>query len=145
MQTPPPTLRSSDVNRSRGGTSRLISGYDGLHLHHEALLTLVRKIQAAADDGDAQRLEQAAELFLDALTTHVGDEAGAMSKLFPAEERILRRGQVRLLALTTELIREAADGCSESPERCVNRAEEVLALLTLQARDERFALHDPVA
>jgi hypothetical protein len=118
---------------------------DFLHLHHEALLTVARKIPAAAEDGDVLRLEQAAELFLDALTTHVGDEAGAMIKLLPAEARILRRGQVRLLSLATELIRDAAAGCSESPRRCVNRTEEVLALLTLQARDERFALHDPVA
>lgn len=118
---------------------------DGLHLHHEALLTVARKIQAAADDGDVQRLEQAADLFVDALATHVDDEAGAMTKLSPAEARILRRGQVRLLAFATELIREATHGCSESPRRCVNRTEEVLALLTLQAKDERLALHDPVA
>jgi len=131
--------------RHGGRTGRSGLKGDGLHLHHEALLTVARKIQAAADDGDVQRLEQAAEFFLDALATHVDDEAGAMTKLSPAEARILRRGQVRPLAFATELIREASHGCSESPRHCVNRTEEVLALLTLQAKDERLALHDPVA
>jgi len=129
------------LHRGRIGRSRL-SGCS-LHLHHEDLLTVARKIEAAAADGDVQRLEQAAGLFLDALTTHVGDEAGAMARLSPAEERILRRGQVRLLAFANDLITEATHGCSKSPRRCVNRAEEVLALLRLQAGDERLALHDP--
>ena len=108
-------------------------------------MTVAREIQAAANDGDVQRLQRTAELFLDALRTHVCDEAGAMACLSPTEARILRRGQLQLLALATEVVRDAADGCSESPRRCADRAEEVLAFLTLQARDERLALHDPAA
>ncbi|MGH9080645.1 MAG: hypothetical protein ACRDYE_11345 [Acidimicrobiales bacterium] len=145
MRMPRPTLRSSDASRGRAATSRFASDFNGLHLRHEALLTLVRKIQAAADDGDAPRLEQTAELLLDVLTTHIGDEAGAMTKLSPSEARILRRGKLRLLAQANQLIRAAADGCSESSGRCVDLTEEMLALLTLQARDERFALQDPAA
>lgn len=106
---------------------------------------MAREIQAAAYDGDEQRLQRTAELFLDAFRTHVCDEAGAMASLSPTEVRLLRRGQARLLALATGVLRDAAGGCSGPPRRCANRAEELLAFLTLQARDERCALHDPAA
>lgn len=106
---------------------------------------MAREIQAAAYDGDEQRLQRTAELFLDAFRTHLCDEAGAMASLSPTEGRLLRRGQSQLLALATGVLRDPAGGCSESPRHCADRAEEVLALLTLLARDERRALHDPAA
>lgn len=153
MRTQPPTVRRSDVSRGLlpfrrtlvAGTHRLSRDGYGVHLQHEALLTLARKVQAAADDGDVQRLQQVTAFFLEALTTHLRDEASSVSRLLPAEARILLRGQARLLTLATELIREAADGCSGPPQRCGNHTEELLASLTLQAHDERIALFDPAA
>lgn len=115
------------------------------HLLHEALLTLARKVHAAALDDDPQRLQQAALHLIDTLVVHVSDEAHAMSRLSPPQARILGRGQQRLLTAATELVDEAVGGCTYPPEWCRNRTEELLALLALQARDERVALHDPTA
>jgi len=120
-------------------------GGQGLHLHHEALLTLARKIHAAALDDDPQRLEQATLYLFDALASHLRDETVAMTTLSPAQARILERGQQRLLALAAELVDEAASGCTQPPERCRRCTEEFLAFLALQARDERIALDDPAA
>lgn len=116
-----------------------------MHLHHEALLTLARKVYAAAGDGDPKRLEQAAGLFLDALSTHVGDEAVAMTQLSPGDARILRRGHGRLLTIAAELTANGANGCLGVPQRCASRAEELLALLVLQARDEQRVWPDAAA
>jgi hypothetical protein len=41
---------------------------------HEELLTLARKVQAAASDGDSDRLERASVKLYDALLAHVGAE-----------------------------------------------------------------------
>jgi len=111
----------------------------------EALLTLARKVHAAADDDDPQRLEQAALHLFDALATHVRDEDVTMGALSPALVRILGRGQERLLSLAAELAAEAAAGCTSTSELCRTRTEELLALLVLQARDEHVALYDPAA
>ena len=110
----------------------------------EALLTLARKVHAAADD-DPQCLEQAALHLFDALATHVRDEDVTMGALSPALVRILGRGQERLLSLAAELAAEAAAGCTSTSELCRTRTEELLALLVLQARDEHVALYDPAA
>ncbi len=121
------------------------TGEHAVHLPHEALLTLARKVHAAADDDDPQRLEQAALHLFDALATHVRDEDVTMGALSPALVRILGRGQERLLSLAAELAAEAAAGCTSTSELCRTRTEELLALLVLQARDEHVAPYDPAA
>jgi len=114
-------------------------------LGHEGLLTLARKVHATTGDRDVQRLAQLAREFTDALAVHLDDEVVAMTHLPPAQARILRRGQQRLSSAAEALVGEAARGCPGPPLTCSGRAEELVALLVLQARDERLALHDPAA
>ncbi len=116
-----------------------------LPLGHEALLTLARKVRAAADDTDAHRLEEAARLFALALERHLRAEAVPLSQMVPAQARILRRGQHRIGALAAALVADATGGCSAPHRECRSRADELVALLSLQARDEHLALGRPAA
>ena len=108
-------------------------------LDHEALLTLARKVYAAASDGDLDHVKTAAGEFASALFGHLQEEASTMHRLTPAEERILHRGQDRLWSAATELLRNADESCPHPAEYCSGRAEELLALMMLQAHDERRA------
>lgn len=114
-------------------------------LRHEALLTLARKVQAAAEDGDIHRLEQAASYLLDELAPHVLDERTALVTLAPSEERMLARGQAHLVSDAAALVEATTTGCAGQTKQCVNRVQELLTRLYLQARDERLAFHDPAA
>jgi uncharacterized protein YigA (DUF484 family) len=111
---------------------------------HERLLTLARKAYAAADT-DAERLEEDMTAFVHLLAGHLGHEVPMLTRIPLAEARILRRGQARLAAAARRLLATAATDCVGSPALCAIRAEELLALLTLQARDERLALHAATA
>lgn len=131
--------------RSRNAPRRQPTpGHHGC-LRHEALLTLVRKAQAAAEDGDIHRLEQAVSHLLDELALHILDERSALVTLAPSEERILARGQGHLLSDVAALAEATSTGCAGQTKQCVNRVQEVLTRLYLQARDERLAFHDPAA
>lgn len=114
-------------------------------LNHEALLTLARKVRAAAADGDPERLENAAMRFSVALDRHLKTEARSLMRLVPAEARMLRRGQDRICALAAELLVDASRGCPVPHRDCRSRTEQLVALLSLQARDERHALDQPAA
>jgi hypothetical protein len=114
-------------------------------LRHEALLTLARKARAAAEDGDIHRLEQAVSRLLDELALHILEERPALMALPPSDERILARGQGHLLFEVAALAEATATGCAGQTKQCVNRAQELLSRLYLQARDERLAFHDPAA
>lgn len=114
-------------------------------LGHEALLTLARKVRAAATDSDPERLEEAARRFSVALDRHLQAEVGSLMRMVPAEARMLRRGQDRICALAAELLDDASGGCPVTHRDCRSRTEELVALLSLQARDERHALHCPAA
>lgn len=107
-------------------------------LGHEALLTLARKTEAAARDGDRARVEAAAARLLRALVAHVGAERVDVVHLTGDESRLLTLGQQHLATLVEEL--EAA---AQSPEpgecRCVTLAQQLSAELRLQADDERLA------
>lgn len=111
-------------------------------LDHDALLTLARKAHAAAGDADLERLADDLGLFVLALAAHLDREMPLLTHIPPAEARLLRRGQARVSAATRSLLHEATTSCSEPPDQCAALAEDLLALLTLQARDERMALHD---
>lgn len=110
-------------------------------LGHEALLTLARKVSAAADDADVEHLSRSVRQFADALATHLRSEGATMTTVTPAEERILHRGQSRLRSLTAGLLWDADHECPHRLGYCSSRAEELLALLTIQAHDESRALH----
>lgn len=110
---------------------------------HERLLTLARRINAAAGDGDVERLRRAVTEFADALADHLQTERPRMASVTPAEERILRRGQARLWSSTSELLHDARGSCEGRRGACASHAEELLAQLTMQAHDEARSLADP--
>ena len=110
-------------------------------LDHDGLLTLARKAHAAAGDADTARLTENIGAFVHALVHHLEDELPTLVRLAPAEARLVRRGQARVSTAARALLRDAAGGCAGPEHRCAARAEELLALLTLQALDERLALH----
>lgn len=114
-------------------------------LDHDGLLTLARKAHAAACDVDVERLTDGLGAFAHALAEHLGYETPMLTRLPPAEARLIRRGQARVSAAAEALLHEAEGGCASPSHRCAARAEELLALLTLQARDERLALHNPAS
>ena len=136
---------SREHRRSRTtGWQRPTTGHHG-RLRHEALLTLARKARAAAEDGDILRLEQAASHLLDELALHILDERSALVRLPPGEERLLARGQGHLLSDVAAFAEATSTGCAGQAEQCVDRVQELLTRLYLQARDERLAFHDPAA
>lgn len=113
-------------------------------LDHAGLLTLARKAHLAAEDADAQRLAYDLDLFVDALVDHLDHEAAILARLSSGKVHLMRRRQAEISATARELLAEARTSCTGSTPRCAARAEELLALLTLQARDERLAFDDPV-
>lgn len=114
-------------------------------LDHEALLTLARKVCAAATDADVGHLTASARELEHALLGHLQHEAVTMRQIPPGDERILNRGQERLWSAVTGLVWDADHGCPHAPGYCASRAEELLALLTLQAHDEHRVFSRRVA
>lgn len=110
-------------------------------LDHNGLLTLARKVHAAADDADPARLSEDLGAFVHALAHHLDREAPTLTRLPPPDARLVRRGQARVSAAARALLRDAEGGCAGPGRRCAARAEELLALLTIQTLDERVALH----
>ena len=104
---------------------------------HEELLTLARKLRAAAADGDPDRVEAASLKLYDALLAHLDAEQPELRRLPPPELRVLARGQRRLLDELAEL---AARAHMTGPCHCASRAAGLNARLSLQATDERLAL-----
>lgn len=104
---------------------------------HEELLTLARKLHAAATDRDPDRVEAASLELYDALVAHLGAEQADLHRLPPPELRLLARGQHRLLDELAELAARAHMG---APCRCATGTADVVARLSLQATDERLAL-----
>lgn len=109
-------------------------------MSHEALLTLACKVRAAADDGDPERLEQTTRRFSAALAGHLRYESAALGRMAPAEARLLKKGQGRICSLAADLLDDATRGCPVAHRDCRSRADELVALLRLQARDEQHTL-----
>lgn len=107
---------------------------------HDGLLTLANKVHAAAQDADAERLQAATRRFADVLAAHLRDEAPELARLAPADARILRRGQARLVATAEAVLEQACERCARAGGRCSARTEELLALVAIQIRDEHRAL-----
>ncbi len=110
-------------------------------LDHDGLLTLARKAHAAAGDADAARLTESLCVFVHTLAHHLDHEIPSLMRLPPAEARLVRRGQARVSAAARVLLRDAESGCADSGRRCAARTEALLALLAIQARDERLVFH----
>lgn len=110
-------------------------------LDHDGLLTLARRAHAAAGDADTGRLAEELGAFVHALAHHLDREVPTLTRLAPADARLVRRGQARVLAAARALLSDAEGSCAGPGGRCAARAEELLALLTLQALDERVSLH----
>jgi hypothetical protein len=102
-------------------------------LCHEALLTLARKLEAAASDGDRDRVAEAARRLLDALVDHIRAEQPELVAL-PADERVeLAHGQQQLV---DHLVGLAVDARHEGSS--VDAAQRLIAELTVQADHERL-------
>lgn len=105
---------------------------------HEHLLTMANKVKAAVEDHDIQRLRPAVWRFYDGLVEHLDEENPTLLRSAPADSRLLRRGQVRIVGTASELLRNT----ERSPEECDCRtlADLLIAELALQAADERRCL-----
>lgn len=128
---------------ARVGLTRLDQrgGVTMAYLDHDSLLALARKAHAAASDADPVRLTEDLDVLVHALVHHLLRERVALTRLPPPDARLVRRGQARIVAAARAILQEAQRGCAGPVGRCTARAEELLALLTLQVRDERLALH----
>jgi hypothetical protein len=100
---------------------------------HEVLLTMARKLRAAAQDRDGRRFSRESHRFLDELATHLAGEAHDLSGLPDASRLELAEGQHRLMELAQVLALGDPD-ISLDPS-----AEELLALLQWQRERERRA------
>lgn len=105
-------------------------------LSHEALLTLAYRLEADAADGERDRVEATARRLLDAVFDHVGAERIDLMRL-PDAGAALARGQQRMLEALVELV-QSTSATHLAP--CDELAQEFIALLTLQAEDERRSL-----
>jgi hypothetical protein len=103
-------------------------------LCHEALLTLARKLEAAASDGDRDRVETTARRLLGALIDHIRAEKADLALLDPDQERELARGQQRVV---DHLVPLAVDVQNADLSHWDGLARRLVAELSLQATDER--------
>ena len=110
-------------------------------LDHNGLLTLARKAHAAAVDADTARLTEDLGAFVHALAHRLDREVPTLTRLPPADARLVRRGQARVSAAARALLRGAECGFAGPGRPCAARVEELLALLTIQVLDERATLH----
>lgn len=104
---------------------------------HEELLTLARKVEAAATDHDRGRVEASSLRLFEALVDHIGVERSEFLRIPPGESRLLARGQQRVI---NRLIDVALAAQSPGPCRCADGAAGLVAELAVQAADERLAL-----
>jgi hypothetical protein len=103
-------------------------------LDHEALLTLARKLEGAAADGEVDRAHHAARRLLSGLVDHIRAERDAIERLSPDTARELTTGQQRLVfeLVTFAVVVQQGDlGLGEE------LVQELIAELTVQADEER--------
>ena len=106
-------------------------------LTHEELLTLARKVQAAAHDDDTHRLTYARVRLAGALTAHLEAEHEALARVPEPQREVLARGRQRLVHLLTEL---ATPGRGEPRRDRSHIADDLLHALGLQAADEHRSM-----
>ncbi len=112
---------------------------DDRPLDHEALLTLARKVEAAARDDDHERLTVAVQRLSDALVDHLSAERPQLARLPPGPGHLLEDGQERILELLADIARVVAQSPTPDPRYGVNLVRQVSAELSLQAEHERLA------
>jgi hypothetical protein len=103
-------------------------------LDHEALLTLARKLEGAAADGEVDRVHYAARRLLGALVDHIRAERDTIERLSPETARGIATGQQRLvfdLAALAVVVQQGDLGLGEE------LVQALIADLTVQADDER--------
>lgn len=109
-------------------------------LNHNSRLILARKARTATGDVHSVRLTEDIGAFMSVLVHHLDSKVRTLTRLLPADARVIRRGHAQASDAVRALIRDAEvhsrPGC-----RCAARAEKFLALLTIQTLDERVALH----
>lgn len=112
-------------------------------LPHDALLTLARKTDAAAIDGDRGRLAVAARHLLDALVDHIAAERAQLSRLPADERRAVAHAQRAVVSVLLDVL--VVPG--SEPCHCTQLTQELLALLSVEADDERltFSRDDPTS
>lgn len=106
-------------------------------MSHEDLMTLARKIAAAAHDHDPERIEGASLRLFEAFVAHVGAERSTLLDLPPGDARMLLRGQQRVIEQLVELAISAELG---GECQCEAVADDLVARLSLQSEDERHRL-----
>jgi hypothetical protein len=106
-------------------------------LGHDELLTLARKVQAAAVDGNCDRLVASTSRLYEALVEHIDAEHLELLRLPAGDSRLLSRGQQRIVDELVQLLAEAhTAGCWH----CAASAAQLMAELYLQVDHERLAL-----
>lgn len=104
---------------------------------HPDLLTRANKVSAAAVDHDVDRLDREVMQLVDAFVHHTKVEDGLLRDLPSFTQRLVRRGQDRVLHELTALAVEASTAGSECD--CARLGSELATLLTLQADAEHRA------
>jgi hypothetical protein len=118
------------------------SPVDTRPLTHDELLTLARKVQAAAHDNDAHRLAYARVRLAGALTTHLEAEHEALERVPEPQRELLARGRHRLVHLLSELAKPTR---AEQRRDHSDIADDLLHALGLQAADEHRSMRTAVA
>jgi len=101
-------------------------------LAHEAILTQARRLEAAASDGDRDRVVSALRRLIDALIDHIEAEHDAIDRVPADTARKVVSGQQRLMNELREVETELSDR-----RRCDVLAQQFTAELGLQAGYER--------
>jgi hypothetical protein len=109
---------------------------------HEELLTLARKVRAAAHDNDSHRLAYARVRLAGALTAHLEAEREALARVPEPRREVLARGQRQLV----HLLKELAKPIRAEPRRNHSHiADDLLHALGRQADDEHRYMRTAVA
>ncbi len=74
-------------------------------LNHDGLLVLARRVSEASRLGNTERVVRDTERFLQGLVHHINRESLELRRLSPADARLLRRGQTRVLAIARAALR----------------------------------------
>ena len=101
-------------------------------------MTLARKVQAAAHDGDPVRLEFSRLRLVEELKAHLATEHELLSRLPEPQRAVLAQGQRRLMDLLGGLAQPTRGQPRPDSSQV---ADELLDCLGLQAGDEHRCLH----
>lgn len=104
---------------------------------HPDLRTRANKVRSAALDHDVDRLHREATALLDAFVTHIDEEQPELLQLSRFTQRMVGRGQSRVLDDLLSLVMEAES--SDDACRCEQIGTEAAMRLELQVDQEHRA------